>query len=508
MDFSSTNAALARLEQEEINEKKPTMMRKSNLFGLAFLVGALFISVALVANRPRLQTKAEFMPTDTTTNLYSVASGKDTDLTHMKGLTIKGLTKRPTYINGLHNDYHSGKSMEDRPIGCYNVYLRMYDSDLTNANLINGIQIPGSNFEVEMGGDGFTPDGYLEVDADIRVIEDYKFGNCSMLKIVKFLGRIDRMGEGAFENCNSLVEVIYADEQIPYKDSANDAYEVKNTRLVKTEQEIEPIAPVPTFGANAFAGCGKLISGGLLDGVTEVPKHCFYACASIDPTSFYIPQSIEHIYEAAFYAIGGSGLELTLTLPNLRTVGAYAFKNSKIQFDISQAPLSYIGALAFENTRSTPVLKLPDVSGHLLVPTKTTEINHRAFRLAGIKQVWFLGPYADYDLAFGKNYKDCPADFFDDQGVCTDGTTSVDGYVPRVAFENNRIDCMPDDMDYSVHFQPDPYCGCVFGTLEQAKGVYFQGAKSAKWCHFENVNNNNQDDVNGYKTSPEIYATN
>lgn len=489
MNFSSSSADwVAKTEvafPDEDGEKKP-LLRRTNIFGLAFLVGAIVVSVVLVANKPNIQEKSEIVAD----NIIYIKGEKSTVTSDLSKADVKkGLTHWPTgaiSIPKWYLDYHTGKGyvgtgyIKEGKVDCGNVFLR-HDKNGNCLN-INGVDhckvvIPSMEKDSDTGantidnehfpGDGFLPDGYVEIAPDqdgfVSILDDRAFQLCKTLKVVKFLGPIKTIVPRAFAGNWKMLRVIY------HPDDLDGSFDPNAAGFA-----------APVVGAGAFAGCRNMVEGGLPDGTLLADREVFFGCNATRAHSFHIPQSLQVVDYKAFYGMtqftrGEGDIEKNyiLQLPNVQSIARKAFKNVYLRgVNFYTAPLVKIDDHAFDTTENLGVLKFPDVSA---TEEQRTYFGYKAFHLAGITTVWFLGPYTDYDSAFGQSSG------YTQEVENDDGSTAT---LAKVAFEYNRIDCLGTN---------DPFCGCVFGTKEQAYAVYYQGALHAKWCHFDNAQNSHND---------------
>ena len=157
------------------------------------------------------------------------------------------------------------------------------------------------------------------------------------------------IGEGAFENCVALNEMVFP-------------------------------ATVNSIGSHAFYGCASLVSVNIPNGVTQIKPYTFYNCSSL--TSMILPQTVSSIGEYAFYGCadmasinipngvetipdyafyGCGSLETIDIADTVINIGNYSFYGCIVvsSADISTQCVS-VGDYAFYNCKTLASLELPD----------------------------------------------------------------------------------------------------------------------------------------------------
>ena len=109
--------------------------------------------------------------------------------------------------------------------------------------------------------------GVITFDADVTTIGEGAFNECDSLTDITIPDSVTTIGNDAFCDCDSLTSIMILDS-------------------------------VTTIGNSAFCGCDSLTSIIILDGVTTIGDYAFAYCNSL--TSITIPDSVTTIGEWAF----------------------------------------------------------------------------------------------------------------------------------------------------------------------------------------------------------------
>lgn len=184
--------------------------------------------------------------------------------------------------------------------------------------------LPSSLTEINFGGGRISCNFLENVDKVKRVslegiweIGGYAFRNCAGIERIILPDTVAVIGDGAFENCQSLLSI-----------------------------EISPDSQLTDIGSYAFANNWALKEIYLPQGVNAVKNSAFSDCVSLTDISF---QAVSRIEDYAFYRCFALN---EVNLPaHIEYIGAYAF------YDCKQAEFSYqkfdslahIGSFAFFN---------------------------------------------------------------------------------------------------------------------------------------------------------------
>ncbi len=172
----------------------------------------------------------------------------------------------------------------------------------------------------------------------ITTIGDFAFAGCDALQSVTIGKDVTYIGEMAF-SCASLQNVTV--------DALNTKYHAKGNCLIETESNTlilgssNSIIPnyVVAIGEKAFYNCDSLVNITIPSGVTTIKDEAFYGCEAL--TSVIMANGVTSIGDRAFY--GCSSL-LTLSISNnISYVGRKAFDNcDKLQYNV-EGDLQYLG---------------------------------------------------------------------------------------------------------------------------------------------------------------------
>lgn len=132
----------------------------------------------------------------------------------------------------------------------------------------------------------------IEIPATVTHIENEAFLNCTALEKITLNDRLIKIGDSAFENCTALKEIT-----VP--------------------------STIAKISDNAFSGCTSLETVILSEGITEIGENAFKNCTSLK--EIVIPSTVTKIFANAFE--GCSALENLTLSEGLTYVGSYAFKN-------------------------------------------------------------------------------------------------------------------------------------------------------------------------------------
>lgn len=176
----------------------------------------------------------------------------------------------------------------------------------------------------------------------ITHIADHLFSGCTALGSVTLHDGIVSLGEGAFEECESIVYTEHGNAK--YLGSSEKPYLILVDVIDKSATRLEVPEGTRLLGAGAFSGCDRLEEISLPEGLLSLGTYAFSACTSLRtvtlPDSLQIvgtsafegctalselslPGGVQRIEDRAFY---GCTALASLTLPDgIRAVGAFAF---------------------------------------------------------------------------------------------------------------------------------------------------------------------------------------
>ncbi|MGN0768130.1 MAG: leucine-rich repeat domain-containing protein [Christensenellales bacterium] len=184
----------------------------------------------------------------------------------------------------------------------------------------------------------YTDDGGASVI--VTGIKESAFSGNSSVTAVHLPATVKTLGNNAFINCSSLVEVFYDDGC--FIESVGESAFEGCVSLVRTEV----CENTAVIGTRAFYGCVSLAG---IDGIgssviSEVPDYAFYRCESLG--NAVLPETTERIGDFAFeYA---SQARITFkNADNLRSIGKFAFAYCGEFGGVSAKNLEFIGEKAY-----------------------------------------------------------------------------------------------------------------------------------------------------------------
>ena len=160
--------------------------------------------------------------------------------------------------------------------------------------------------------------------------------DCPNLKSIVFPDSLKSIGEEAFRNCSSLINV--------------------------------DLSHISSLGKGAFRGCVNLGAVIMPESMVVIPEAAFSGCVNL--TVFNFPHNLERIDDAAFDGCEMlSGISFS-SLPNLWKVGNYAFRNCDLLSVADFQSVQVIGSFAFYDC---------DQMSRISLPSTTLEIGGFAF---------------------------------------------------------------------------------------------------------------------------------
>ena len=201
----------------------------------------------------------------------------------------------------------------------------------------------------------------------VKRIDDYAFSECSLLKDVE-LSKLEKIGGGAFYNCDSLESIV----------------------IPKTLLSVPTSVTIGATNAQfVFSECDRLKNITFEDGLTEIADGLLYKCDKVE--SLVLPDSIKKIGSNAFYkcsalreiklptqleeietkAFEGCSALTDIKFPeNLKKIGNYTFLDCVSLKNVDLARLEEIGGGAFYNCDSLESIEIP----RTLVKTSNAEL--------------------------------------------------------------------------------------------------------------------------------------
>ena len=160
---------------------------------------------------------------------------------------------------------------------------------------------------------------------DIKYIDNYAFGGCTNLSILKIPDGVETIGDYAFNGCTNLTKI-----------------EIPNS--------------VKSIGKYAFYGCTYLASIEILDGLETIGDYAFNGCANL--TNIEMPDSVKTIGDYAFNECKGLN---SLNIPkNLKQMGKWSFSGFSNLTNVKLPNcLTSIEDFAFENCINLTKIEIP-----------------------------------------------------------------------------------------------------------------------------------------------------
>ncbi len=172
---------------------------------------------------------------------------------------------------------------------------------------------------------------------NMQLINSYAFSACTSLESFTIEEYVASLGDGLFNDCSSLTEIIDESELFVFESGI--LYDLEQTEI--------------------FIALPSVVEGDLTlpESVIEIRPRAFYGCSQI--TSLQIP-SVEVIEEATF-AHCTAITDVTLT--STTTLGDNAFYNSLLMESFSGPELKIIGNKSFYNCERLATLGLATNAG-------------------------------------------------------------------------------------------------------------------------------------------------
>ena len=222
----------------------------------------------------------------------------------------------------------------------------------------------------------------------------YAFYNCSALTKINLPTSLEYIGFGAFYRCYNLNEfsIDYENDFFTVIDGVLYNYNAKKLLLFPNMKSSSFIIPdyVDTIGEGAFMDCNNLMEIVLSDSVKHIEDEAFHSCKGLKKVD--LSKSMEKIGYGAF---AGCISLISLNLPNsLDSIGEWAFQEC-INLENIRIPSSveYIGKYAFSMCDKLDSIKWPESATKIysytfwlshglrtiILPPTITEIENGAF---------------------------------------------------------------------------------------------------------------------------------
>ena len=227
--------------------------------------------------------------------------------------TCNSSNRYVTYVNGGY-------------IGYSCAYIYSVPSSIKTVNITDASKI---------GAGAFANCGdisQVSCNAEINIIENYLFYNCSSLKTFEIPSGVKTVGKCAFYNTN-LTDVF-----LPVELKSINDYAFRNCSYIS---KLKMSDNVESIGSYAFAGCRNIAEINIPDSVTELGENAFAAGSASYPmgaTKLSIGSGLKTIPENAF---SNCAYLTKVTVPNtVEIIGALAFKGCN---KLSEITLPFVG---------------------------------------------------------------------------------------------------------------------------------------------------------------------
>ena len=131
------------------------------------------------------------------------------------------------------------------------------------------------------------------IPPEIKELPKECFKGCKNVKQIKFSSGLQSVGDGAFEGCENLIEII-----LPIN---------AEFKIFGNITQILPTNPITKIPARAFKNCKKLTKLSLPHTVTQIDKTAFEGCPNLDIANVNCPKQFEKLFSKVFQveATGG-----------------------------------------------------------------------------------------------------------------------------------------------------------------------------------------------------------
>ena len=126
----------------------------------------------------------------------------------------------------------------------------------------------------------------ITIPPQIKELPSECFKGCKNLRQIKFSSGIKAIGEGAFEDCENLTEIM-----LPMNE---------NFSVFGKIYKIVPTDAVNKIPARAFKNCKKLKKLFLPSTVSEIDKSAFEGCLNLDVSNVKCPKQFEKLFSQVF----------------------------------------------------------------------------------------------------------------------------------------------------------------------------------------------------------------
>ena len=183
----------------------------------------------------------------------------------------------------------------------------------------------------------------------VTSIGDKAFCNCSSLKDIVLPNGLTNIGDSTFSGCKSLLSIILPNSLISIGDDA--FYDCSSLRNIVLPNGLT------NLGDSTFSGCKSLLSIILPNSLISIGDDAFYDCSSL--RNIVLPNGLTNLGDSTF---SGCKSLLSIILPNSVTnIGNCAFLNcSSLRNIVLPNGLTSIGDYTFSGCSSLMKIEIPE----------------------------------------------------------------------------------------------------------------------------------------------------
>lgn len=239
------------------------------------------------------------------------------------------------------------------------------------------------------------------------------FYKCSYIVCLTVPGSVETIGAYAFYGCNNLGATV----NVQLGDGKDENGEEIEPEVITVVGKMELGDGIVSIGERAFQNCVSLVEVDIPDSVTSLGIRVFYKCASL--TTVTLGKGVKNIPDYAFYKC--VSLETVNTPSTLETVGNYAFRGCGALKTFGMQNVRSIGRYAFYACAALEEIVLPSSltaigdyafrgctgASAVILPASVETIGKHAFY--GLKTTSFysnsdiIKPY--WDSRFNSSYR-------------------------------------------------------------------------------------------------------
>ena len=253
---------------------------------------------------------------------------------------------------------------------------------------IKSVRLPNTLKEIGPSVFRYTDITEIELPDSLETIGNHAFYGRNLKKVV-IPKNVKTIGTNAFRNCLDLIDIKFAGNNL--KIIGDFAFD--GCSLLKSVALPDSVV---TLGAYAFNNCLALTNVNLSNNLTIIEDYTFYGCTNLKTVN--LPKKLVSIDERAFYDTAITRLNFP---SSLEYIGYCAFNEctSLLSADLSNTKITEIAGYAFLNCKSLTDLKFPETLTRLVdgafygtsalqieleLPESLTLIDARVFCYSGV----------------------------------------------------------------------------------------------------------------------------